>query len=142
MVELKLIKSIAIVLLLALIIVAAYFAWWSYFNGFPLRFYLSFIIFCICLVMLIYYLFKPGILLYASVIALIFSVLLPGIDLLYSYIKAYVNKPDRIIYSYKEAKGNPAAFKKWWNHVVNEWMNGPQKSTEEPDKEGILPFVL
>jgi lysophospholipase L1-like esterase len=142
MLDIKLRKIITVVLLLTSIIVFFRFTWLFYFSGFSLLFYLSFIIFCICLVMLLYYLFKPGILLYVSILALIFSILLPGIDLLYSYIKDYVNKPDKIIYSYKEAKGNRAAFEKWWNYVVYQWANGPQKSIEEPDKKGILPFVL
>ena len=141
MLDIKLRKLITIILLLTSIIASFLFSWLFYFKGFSLIFYLSFIIFCISIVFLIYYLFKPGLLLYASITALIFSILLPGIDLLYSYIKVYVNKPDRIIYSYKDAKGDPAAFKKWWNHVVDEWKNGPQKSIEEPDKKGILPFV-
>jgi lysophospholipase L1-like esterase len=141
MADINLNKIIKVILLLISITASFFFTWSFYFNGYSILFYLSFIIFCICLVGLVYYLFKPGLLLYVSIIALIFSVLLPGIDFLYSNIKDYINKPDKIIYSYREAKGNPAAFKKWWNHVVYEWGNGPQKSIEKHDPYGILPFV-
>jgi peptidoglycan/LPS O-acetylase OafA/YrhL/lysophospholipase L1-like esterase len=47
-------------------------------------------------------------------------------------------------YSFKAGKADPRAFHAWWAHYVDQWtkLGGGKGATEEPDPNGLLPFVL
>jgi hypothetical protein len=74
---------------------------------------------------------------------ILLTVLLPTADYVYLHSKSKVVTSTKPIYSYREAKGNPAAFHAWWEYYAKEWTRpkGFKDSTEMPDPKGILPFI-
>ncbi len=44
-------------------------------------------------------------------------------------------------YSYRDARGNPHQFRKWWARYCSEW-DKIRHAVEMPDPTGVLPFVL
>jgi lysophospholipase L1-like esterase len=70
-------------------------------------------------------------------------VLLPAADYAFLKLQSKVIASTKPFYSFRAAKGNPAAYAAWWAYYAEEWRrpNGFQASTEMPDPKGILPFV-
>lgn len=67
--------------------------------------------------------------------------LLPVVEIGYAVSKhmpTHLSTNVKPTYSYREAKGNPRAFSKWWEHLCNEWLK-VRHSVEMPDPDNILP---
>jgi lysophospholipase L1-like esterase len=77
-----------------------------------------------------------------TLIALV--VLLPVADYIFVHTQSKVIESTTPVYSFRAAKGNPKAFSAWWAYYANEWKrpNGFKASTERPDPQGVLPFVM
>ncbi|MDF2116863.1 acyltransferase family protein [Roseiarcaceae bacterium H3SJ34-1] len=46
------------------------------------------------------------------------------------------------VYSFRDAKGDPDAFRMWWAQYVAEWGRGVLAKIQGPDPQGQLPFIL
>jgi lysophospholipase L1-like esterase len=75
---------------------------------------------------------------------LIFSLFLPIADLI--YLKAtYADHeliPAKPVYSFQAAKGDPGGFHTWWKYYAGQWGQARKSLVDEPDPQGILPFVF
>ena len=76
----------------------------------------------------------------------VLAVLLPAADYFFrrSELEVAAAAPVEPVYSFRAAKGNPAAFSAWWIYYANEWVrpNGGWHSIQMPDRKGILRFVM
>ncbi|MDB5532675.1 MAG: hypothetical protein JWO28_990 [Hyphomicrobiales bacterium] len=46
------------------------------------------------------------------------------------------------VYSFRDAKGDPDAFRMWWAQYVAEWGRGVLAKVQGPDPLGQLPFIM
>jgi lysophospholipase L1-like esterase len=78
-----------------------------------------------------------------SLTPLVMTLLLPVADFVSSFqLKQAAAGPAKPAYTYRDAKGDPAAFKAWWAHYVSEWELKSKGEITAPDPEGILPYVF
>jgi lysophospholipase L1-like esterase len=68
---------------------------------------------------------------------------LPLADLFYRPADALDARPEvgRKFYSYSAAKQDPAAFRRWWRHYIDQWEE-MAKDVFAADPTGVLPFRL
>jgi peptidoglycan/LPS O-acetylase OafA/YrhL len=78
----------------------------------------------------------------AGLAALLAGAVLPVADLaLGRHDPNEVMRPDRAVYSYRDAQRDPDAFRAWWAFVVREWRVGAREAIQAPDPEQRLPFI-
>jgi lysophospholipase L1-like esterase len=117
---------------------------WSYHAPQPLVFYIALIVTAVALSLFLIAtrMFRYGGLRTIALVALVFAITLPVADFIYARtINAEVSKPKLEAYSFRDAKGDPAAFQAWWAFFAQQWMRGARFGLELPDPEGRLPFL-
>ena len=117
---------------------------WSYHAPYPLVFYIALIVAAValCLFLIATRMFRYGGLRTIALVMLVFAITLPAADFIYArIINAEVSKPKLEAYSFRDAKGDPAAFQAWWAFFAQQWMRGARFGLELPDPEGKLPFL-
>lgn len=117
---------------------------WSYHAPRPAVFYVALIItaLALCAFLIATKMFRHGALRTSALMMLLFALTLPAADFIYARtINAEVSKPKLDVYSFRDAKGDPAAFQAWWAFFAQQWMRGPRIGLELPDPEGKLPFL-
>jgi len=117
---------------------------WSYHAPRPVVFYASLIVTAValCALLIATRLFRHGGLRTIALVMLLFAITLPAADAIYARaINAEVSKPKLEAYSFRDAKGDPAAFQAWWAFFAQQWMHGARFGLELKDPEGRLPFL-
>lgn len=112
-------------------------------------FYVSLAAGALCLLLLIQFRRLrsiPGLAMISRTLLLL-VVLLPVADYLFARMRKHertATGPAAPVYSFTAAKGDPQAFKAWWAYYAGEWFRqgGGKESTEEPDPNGVLPFIF
>ncbi|MDF2115505.1 acyltransferase family protein [Roseiarcaceae bacterium H3SJ34-1] len=117
---------------------------WSYHAPRPAVFYLALVgtAVALCVFLIATRMFRYGGLRTIALVMLVFAITLPAADFIYARaINAEVSKPKLEAYSFRDAKGDPAAFQAWWAFFAQQWMRGARFGLELPDPEGRLPFL-
>jgi peptidoglycan/LPS O-acetylase OafA/YrhL/lysophospholipase L1-like esterase len=117
---------------------------WSYHAPQPAVFYIAFIATAValCLFLIATRMFRYGGLRTIALVMLVFAVTLPAADFIYARtINTEISRPKLNVFSFRDAKGDPAAFQAWWAFFAQQWMRGPRIGLEVPDPEGKLPFL-
>lgn len=142
-------RSIRIAVLVLLAGLAAYLCAYAYVANDPMTFYVSLIVFTASLSLQVQNIrldAVPGLAMAGRTLVML-AVLLPAADYFFRRSEpgvAVAPAPAEPVYSFRAAKGNPAAFKAWWAYYSHEWIrpNGGRVSVQTPDPKGILRFVM
>jgi lysophospholipase L1-like esterase len=117
---------------------------WSYHAPYSAVFYIALIVTAValCAFLIATRMFCYGALRTVALVMLVFAITLPAADFIYARtINAEVSKPKLEAYSFRDAKGDPAAFQAWWAFFAQQWMRGARFGLELPDHQGKLPFL-
>ena len=116
-----------------------------YFNAWPWSLYGSALLLVLALTALLMQLdlWRLGGVRVGALALLIFALVLPVADRLFARtsIGAVLTRANPV-YSFREAKGNPEAFRMWWAQYVAEWGRGVLANVQGRDPSGQLPFLL
>ncbi|MBN9080681.1 MAG: hypothetical protein BGP04_20620 [Rhizobiales bacterium 62-17] len=116
-----------------------------FFNDFRVPFYLALLVFLGLLTALLMLsgLWRFGLARTSALTLLLFALLLPLADAYFARtsVGAVLTRAQPV-YSFRDAKGDPDAFRIWWAQYVAEWGRGVLAKIQAPDPKGELPFIL
>lgn len=126
-------------------IVAAAATRYTFFNAWQVSFYLVLLVFLGLFAALLMQsgLWRFGLARTSALTLLLFALLLPLADAYFARtsVGAVLTRAQPV-YSFRDAKGDPDAFRIWWAQYVAEWGRGVLAKIQAPDPKGELPFIL
>ncbi|MDH7797905.1 MULTISPECIES: acyltransferase family protein [unclassified Beijerinckia] len=136
---------LALLLTLVGFVIAAIATRYFFFEAWRVSFYLALLVFLglFTALLMLSGLWRFGLARTGALTLLLFAVLLPMADAYFARtsVGAVLTRAEPV-YSFRDAKGDPDAFRMWWAQYVAEWGRGVLAKIQAPDPKGELPFIL